>query len=491
MTNINNFKIDRNLDPIKQNKILVNFIQKFVNNKNLDDLLIKLSKIYKIPKDFFDQDVKLLIFSNYRNSKGKFLSKYGFIQIFNSFFKYTLFFLWVAIFSKNNKNLKTKKYDLIIDDVDHDYTLWRFKSFVNQFRSHIFVTTFKPIGETYYFWDNYRGLDRKISLNHLSKALVLIFMSLKNSLIDRTDYIGIIFTLNRKIIKYHNIFSKIQSDYLIQDRHFMSSSLKNYIFKKHKGKKTLLYQRNIAQLNGPGMYTCADYFFSIGNKTHIQYLKCNSKFEKVFPVGSFFMNSVKIKKNFKSEVPKFDLLHIASNMNHFQNTHSTFLDDLYEQFKWLINFKKKFPEYKVGIKGREGDGLRENKKFMNLIKNSSIIFIDTFNDSKDKSFQHNSIHSYDFAFEAKVNCTWQSTLGFELIGHGKPCIFLDPGGRNIAHLPNDNYHSIIKVKSYNEFEEEFFKIIRNNSKFNNLNTDDYCINSNLTHQKIYEILNKN
>ena len=67
MTNINNFKIDRNLDPIKQNKILVNFIQKFVNNKNLDDLLIKLSKIYKIPKDFFDQDVKLLIFSNYRN----------------------------------------------------------------------------------------------------------------------------------------------------------------------------------------------------------------------------------------------------------------------------------------------------------------------------------------------------------------------------------------------------------------------------------------
>ena len=97
---------------------------------------------------------------------------------------------------------------------------------------------------------------------------------------------------------------------------------------------------------------------------------------------------------------------------------------------------------------------------------------------------------YDFAFEAKVNCTWQSTLGFELIGHGKPCIFLDPGGRNIAHLPNDNYHNIIKVKSYNEFEKEFFEIINNTSRFNNLNTNDYCIQSNLTHQKIYEILNK-
>tara|TARA_Y100001970_G_scaffold292285_1_gene432926 strand:- start:3047 stop:4522 length:1476 start_codon:yes stop_codon:yes gene_type:complete len=490
MININNFKIDRSLDPVKQNKILVNFIQKFVDNKNLDNLLIKLSTIYKIPKEVFDQDVKLLVFSKYRNSKGKFLPNYGFLQIFISLFKYTLFYLWVAIFSKNNKNLKTKKYDLIIDDVDHHNTLWRFKSFVNQFRAHIFVTTYKPNGETFYFWDNYKGLDKKISFNHFSKVLILILLSLKNSLLDRTNYLDIIFALNRKIIKYRSIFSKIQSDYLIQDRCFMSSSLKNYIFKEHKGKKTLLYQRNIAQLNGPGMYTVADYFFSMGNKTHVQYLKCDSKFEKVFPVGSFFMDSVKIKKGFKSDVPKFDLLHIASNMNHFQNTHNTFLDDWYEQFNWLIKFKKKFPKYKVGIKGRENDGLRENKKFMNLIKNSEIVFIDSFNDPKDKSFRHNTLHSYDFAFEAKVNCTWQSTLGFELIGHGKPCIFLDPGGRNIAHLPNDNYHNIIKVKSYNEFEKEFFEIINNTSRFNNLNTNDYCIQSNLTHQKIYEILNK-
>ena len=36
--------------------------------------------------------------------------------------------------------------------------------------------------------------------------------------------------------------------------------------------------------------------FSMGNKTHLQYLKCESKFEKIYPVGSLFMNSVKFNK---------------------------------------------------------------------------------------------------------------------------------------------------------------------------------------------------
>ena len=38
---------------------------------------------------------------------------------------------------------------------------------------------------------------------------------------------------------------------------------------------------------GPTMYSFADYFFSNGKKTHLQYLACESKFDKIFPVGSF------------------------------------------------------------------------------------------------------------------------------------------------------------------------------------------------------------
>ena len=48
--------------------------------------------------------------------------------------------------------------------------------------------------------------------------------------------------------------------YLIQERQFTTSKLKNYLFKKNGGGKTVLFQRNIAQLNGPGMYTFCDFF---------------------------------------------------------------------------------------------------------------------------------------------------------------------------------------------------------------------------------------
>ena len=65
-------------------------------------------------------------------------------------------------------------------------------------------------------------------------------------------------------------------------------------------------------------------------------------------------------------------------MNHFQNTHNCFLDDWYEQFEWLIKFSNKYPQFRVGIKGRIGDGLRENEKFIQLISSSKVEFIDSY-----------------------------------------------------------------------------------------------------------------
>ena len=92
------------------------------------------------------------------------------------------------------------------------------------------------------------------------------------------------------------------------------------------------------------------------------------------------------------------------------------------------------------IKGRKGDGMKNNFKFMSLLNNSKLHFIDEHYEDKDiKNFDYNSSHSYDYALNAKVVCTWQSTMGFELLSLKKPCIFLDPGGRNTAHLPNESY----------------------------------------------------
>ena len=54
------------------------------------------------------------------------------------------------------------------------------------------------------------------------------------------------------------------------------------------------------------------------------------------------------------------------NMNYFQNTHCSFMDDWIEQFNWLVKLNTKFPKLKICIKGRRNDGLRKNIRFMSI-----------------------------------------------------------------------------------------------------------------------------
>ena len=204
------------------------------------------------------------------------------------------------------------------------------------------------------------------------------------------------------------------------------------------------------------------------------------------------MNSVKFNKKNLSKIPNFDLLHIASNMNYFQDTHIKFLDDWIEQFNWLKILNEKFPELNICIKGRRNDGLRQNKNFMKILNNSKIIFIDEHEeDRNNKNFKYNSSHSYDYASNAKIVCTWQSTMGFEMMSVKKPTIFLDPFARNTAHLPNENFYKDIKAISYEEFENFVIKNLNNTKHQSTLNSDDYCLDSKNTIEKAFKILMEN
>ena len=112
MINIRNFKINRELDPKEQNKLLTNFISDFSKQKSLSVLINNLSNIYGIPTRIFDQDIKNLIFLDFRNSLGKFLPKYGIKNILASFIKYILFFIWIFIFRSKKKKLIKRKFNL-------------------------------------------------------------------------------------------------------------------------------------------------------------------------------------------------------------------------------------------------------------------------------------------------------------------------------------------------------------------------------------------
>jgi len=491
MVRLVNFKLDRKLSPEVQNNLLTKFIDEFYKNKIFQNLINDLSNIFNIPQEKFDQDIKLYLITNFQNSKGKFFPKFSTFNSIFSFFKYTFLYLWI-LFYQSKKNTNKSYFELIIDDISHKDEAFRFKNFIKYFKSSIFISRVSLQKDfNYYLFNRYKNLNLESSINNKKlKVFFYYFKVLFFSLKNRTNYCEMIFKMINLIIKYESIFYSLKSRYLIQERHFTSSKLKNFIFKKNGGKKTLLFQRNIAQLNGPGMYTYSDIFFSLGNKTHLQYIKCKSHFKKIYPVGSFFMQAVKFEKKKQSSIPYFDLIHIASNMNYFQDTHYKFLDDWIEQFNWLKKLNYKFPKLKICIKGRKYDGMRKNKIFSNFLKNSSITFIDEHYEDKDSNkFNHDSSHSYDYALNSKVVCTWQSTMGFELLSLNKFCMFLDPGGRNSAHLPNDNFHNKVKVTSYENFEKLFFEIYESRFDFKTINTDDYCLNSDNTHEKIFKILN--
>ena len=490
MKRLSSFRLNRELTPEVQNHSLTDYIDEFYNNKNLKHLLKNLSSIFNIPEDKFDQDIKLYLINNFKNSEGKFFPKFSLSQSILSFIKNILLYFWILL-TQNRKKTNKLSFDIIVDDISHEKEAYRFKNFLKFFKTSVIISRVKlDPNFNYYLFKKYKNLNLQNSMQ--DKKLNIVFFYLKVFLIsikERTNYCEIILNLVRTIIKYESIFSEVIGRYLIQERHFTTSMLKNYLFKKNGGTKTVLFQRNIAQLNGPGMYTYSDIFFSLGNKTHTQYIKCKSNFQEIYPVGSFFLNSVKFNKKSSSQIPNFDLLHIASNMNYFQDGHVKFIDDWLEQFYWLKVLNEKYLNLKICIKGRKGDGMRDNLKFMNLLNNSKLQFIDEHYEDKDvKNFDYNSSHSYDYALNAKVACTWQSTMGFELLSLKKPCIFLDPGGRNIAHLPNDEYHNKIKVTSYNAFENLFLKIYDKNFKLDYLNTEDYCLDSKNTHEKIFNIL---
>ena len=165
-------------------------------------------------------------------------------------------------------------------------------------------------------------------------------------------------------------------------------------------------------------------------------------------------------------------------------THYDFVKCWHEHFIWLNKFSIDYPEKSVALKYKHDNPkytLTKNKFFQEVFKNSNVKITNGIDDESKR-------YSYEYAFNAKAVCAFQSTVGFEIIGHGKPCIFMDPGGKNTAFLPNDDFYSQVKVKTYEEFVKEVFNVFEGKSIQSNLNSENYCLKSENVIKRICESL---
>ena len=122
---ISKFKLNRDKKINVLLRDLKSFIGEFPNDSNIDKYLNYISKKLKIPKSVLSKEIKILIFKKFKNNDGKFDKCFKVHKLFWDGIKFLLFYIYVFLFSKQI-NLKRKKFDILIDDLDQDNTNKKF-----------------------------------------------------------------------------------------------------------------------------------------------------------------------------------------------------------------------------------------------------------------------------------------------------------------------------------------------------------------------------
>ena len=475
MKKIQDFYVDRNKSILEINKDLMIFIENFSNRKELSELLNWISIKTKVSKDSLNFDTKKFIFDQFVNTKGKFNNSFLKSRIFYDAIKFIIIFIYIRIFSK--KINKKFNCELIIDDITKDTKPERFEK-LSKLCNSIFVSNIKLHKRYNHFvFKNYRNcvIDKNIS-NNLNFYLILFIKIIYYSFKAGSNLFPIISRLILFYLKYETVFRTIDSKFLIQERHYNTSAIKNEIFHKRGGKISATIQKNILQVNGVGMYIHSDILFTLGEKTASMVKTLGGKVKKILPVGSLFMERDFFNRNLNNDFFSYDMLVFASNHNsNFHSGYNSYYEDYYLHFDWIKKFSEENPNFKIGIKLKTI--LTDQKVKKKFSKSNNVEFL------VDKSLDWSD--SYFFADKAKSLCTWSSTLGFEFIGLGRECYFLDPGKRNIGFLPNEEYLNTAKVKDYDEFKSKILKLINNETNHEIIkNKKSFCFKSNNVSESI-------
>ena len=485
LNSIHNYKISRKLSPLAQNKLLMQYLEEITVYSTSKKIIKDISSLLSMPEKVIKFEFKYYFFRSFRNSLNIFSLQFNYLKILRSYIKIYFIFIYLLLYS--NKKKKVKSYDIIIDDVEFKAEYLRTKEVGKKFKNYLIIGSLKIKDEAYYNF-RYKNIDLKLifetfNFNFFKKVNKYFYLSIKNKI----NILDIILHLSKLNIKYEYIFRNFKSKYLFQERHTHTSKIKQHLFKKNGGLITSSIQKNIIQLNAPGSFCSVDVLFSLGKKTHEKLQLIGADIKKIYPVGSLYLNlnyfnKPKIQNSNKSHYD-YDIINFASRMDYFQDTHENFIDDWYEHFSWLAKLSNDFPSLKIAIKQRNRNNLDKDKRLNKILENSNVKIIIGENEL-DRST------SYNYCFNSKVLCTWTSTVAFEMIGHKIPCFIMDPNGRNESFFPNDNFNNKFKVKSYAQFKSHVIDTLEGKKIFNFDDSDDYCINSENTINRITSYLEK-
>ncbi len=489
--NILNYSHDRSADFHKESKKIFQAIENFGDHKRLEPLLDHFNNNYSLPSEVIKKRLKKIIALSYKYKSAKFDRSFNLNGLLFSFIRALLTYIKLMFCTIKDPNEKNN-YKLIIDDVRDDIQLRRFEKLIKLFgKDNVLIIVNGEINREEFEKYNLKIIDyrrynnsTKIISNVIWTELFKgIWICLKSSLLLRVNLFPIYISMVKSYYHYKCIFEFNKAEYLIQERHYNTNPIKNHLFKENGGIATTSIQKNLIENDFMFYYIDIDFLFSLGEKTLDSAINYGARIKRIIPVGSLFMEyywfnkPLPINKNIDVTMLGLNIM----NAYEREDKYDGFMDDYYKSIKWLVKFNQEYPQYKIRIKHHlsAGKDVIEER----IISNSGVEII-----PKDNS----AGNSYHCAFNSNCVVTYGSTMGYEMIAHGVPSFFIDPGNRS-TFLPDKDSILLenIRLSNYNLFREALLSVLDNNVNYSNKNWNNLCMESSNVSEKIFDSLNNN
>ena len=466
---------------------VLEIIESVAEDEDLDDWYRWLEQSFALPEMPVKQSLKKYLASrvDYRQERA-FEDKVLVKSMFFGALKYLFFFSFILVFAKRKVVITSPiKKTLILDHQENAAMIDTYEHVIELFGSEN-TAAVVPGKQTV----TYPGITiinhprfRNYSVSYRELRAILKGLSVNYVMSKKSDinlFMVSMYILD-SLFYSRSLFSCLQGDYRLMQQQYHLDPVKNHIFRAMGGKFTAAVQAHIHIVGRTGLYYDSDIFFSLGERTSDRVVKFGGRFGTILPVGSLIMErslkqySAELAAN--KEIPKYDIIcignNVASNIN--QDIHDRHFEDFYEQFVWLVRLQSCCPNLTIAITHHKFHPT--DKREVSLLAGSSIEYVDP------------SLSSYELAINATINVTFCSTLGFELIGQGKTCLFIDPGRRNSQYLSDDMDFGDLRISNYEEFLSRVKQEIYGTSDTNmSIRPKDFCLSSRDTSRMIYDSL---
>ena len=478
--NLFSFSHNRNDSYEIAAKKIFKVVNSYTDQIEFNSFFLYFKKRYELPESVIKQSLRQYIVRSYLMRSGKFDPKLKINKIPVSIIRYSAL-IYGLFFSKLQK--KYKNIDLIIDYITSTIEMYRWEKLINLFGANKVICVTRELNikkefPNYNFeiqkkFQNFNFFDLIKSI--FNEVFFGIWIVLKVSIKTNTNLFPISLSIINSYLSSKSLFQNYKANFLIQEKHYNTEPVKNYIFKKYGGLVSTSIQKNIIALEPIFFYLDLDILFSLGNGGYRRAINYGGRIDLIQPVGSLFLERGWFDKSFKIK-KKYDVAILGINTSNAYerlDSFNKFMEDHYSLYRWAAKLSIENPKLKIVVIHHSSAG--EDKIHDEILSKSNVKVLDK------------NSNSYEIAFSSNCAVTYGSTMGYELNAHGLPTYFVDPGFRCIF-LPRrgDSCIENMRISTYDSFKSVINSYIsKDNKKFQIINSDEICLNSSNVSRNIY------